>query len=122
VKARKQGFSTEFTVVQGDALAMPFRDETFQGAMVAFGMRNIPNMEVFLDEIQKLPNWADLLKTYYDIEENLKIFISGSASLEIKEYKETLAGRILTFYLTVISFKEFVRYFGMDCEVTENEV
>ncbi len=75
---------------------------------------------LFLDEIQKLPNWADLLKTYYDIEENLKVFISGSASLEIKEYKETLAGRFLSFYLTVFSFKEFVRYFGMDCEITDN--
>jgi len=75
---------------------------------------------LFLDEIQKLPNWADLLKTYYDIEENLKIFISGSASLEIREYKETLAGRILTFYLPILSFKEFVRYFGMECTISEN--
>src|SRR4030043_492775 len=32
---------------------------------------------LFLDEIQKLPNWADLIKTYYDNEENLKIIISG---------------------------------------------
>ncbi len=75
---------------------------------------------LFLDEVQKLPNWADLLKTYYDIEENLKIFISGSASLEIKKYKETLAGRILTFYLPVLTFKEFARYFGMEHSVSEN--
>ncbi len=68
---------------------------------------------LFLDEVQKLPNWADILKTYYDIEENLKIFISGSASLEIKRYKETLAGRILTFYLPILTFIEFSRYFGM---------
>lgn len=75
---------------------------------------------LFLDEIQKLPNWADLLKVYYDIEENLKIFVSGSASLEIKEYKETLAGRILTFHLPILTFKEFVRYFGMDYSLSEN--
>lgn len=54
VKARKQGLSMEFTVVQGDARMMPFRDEIFQGAMVAFGIRNIPNMEVFLDEIHRV--------------------------------------------------------------------
>lgn len=73
---------------------------------------------LFLDEVQKLPNWADLLKTYYDTEENLKIFISGSASLEVKKHKETLAGRILTFQLPILSFKEFVRYFGMECRIS----
>ncbi len=66
---------------------------------------------LFLDEIQKLPNWADLLKVYYDTEENLKVIVSGSASLEIQECKETLAGRILTFNLPILTFKEFVRYF-----------
>lgn len=75
---------------------------------------------LFLDEIQKLPDWADLLKTYYDIEENLKIFISGSASLEIKKYKETLAGRLLTFHMPVLTFKEYVRYFGFEYEISEN--
>ena len=69
---------------------------------------------LFLDEVQKLPNWADLLKTYYDTEENLKIFISGSASLELNQNKETLAGRILTFDMPVLSFSEFVRYYGME--------
>lgn len=75
---------------------------------------------LFLDEIQKLPDWADLLKTYYDLEENLKIFISGSASLEIKKYKETLAGRLLTFHMPVLTFKEYVRYFGFEYEISEN--
>ena len=75
---------------------------------------------LFLDEIQKLPDWTDLLKTYYDLEENLKIFISGSASLEIKKYKETLAGRLLTFHMPVLTFKEYVRYFGFEYEISEN--
>jgi len=75
---------------------------------------------LFLDEVQKLPHWADLLKTYYDLEENLKIFVSGSASLEIKEYKETLAGRLLTFHLPILTFQEFVRYFGMEYCISEN--
>lgn len=74
---------------------------------------------LFLDELQKVPNWADLLKTYYDIEEDLKIFVSGSASLELKEYKETLAGRILTFHLPALTFKEFARYFGMEHRISD---
>jgi len=76
---------------------------------------------LFLDEIQKLPHWADLIKTYYDNEENLKIILSGSASLEVKKGKETLAGRILSFHLPVVSFGEYVRYFKKDHDVsTEN--
>lgn len=69
---------------------------------------------LFLDEVQKLPNWDALLKVCYDTEKNLKIFISGSSSLELKEHKETLAGRIFTFHLPVLSFREFIRYFGME--------
>ncbi len=75
---------------------------------------------LFLDEIQKLPHWADLLKTYYDIEENLKIFVTGSASLELGEHKETLAGRLFSFNLPVLKFSEFVRYSGMEYQVTED--
>jgi len=77
---------------------------------------------LFLDEIQKLPHWADLIKTYYDNEENLKIIVSGSASLEVKKGKETLAGRILSFHLPVVSFREYVRYFKKDHTVSTDNI
>ncbi len=77
---------------------------------------------LFLDEIQKLPHWADLIKTYYDNEENLKIIVSGSASLEVKKGKETLAGRILSFHLPVVSFSEYVRYFKKDYTISKDNI
>ncbi len=77
---------------------------------------------LFLDEIQKLEHWEDLLKTYYDTEDNLKIFVSGSSSLELKSNKETLAGRILTFHLPVLGFGEFARYFGMDSAISSKDL
>jgi predicted AAA+ superfamily ATPase len=77
---------------------------------------------LFLDEIQKLPHWPDLLKTYYDNEENLKIIISGSASLDLQKYKETLAGRILTFHLPVLTFTEFTRYHQLPYEITTDDI
>lgn len=73
---------------------------------------------LFLDEIQKVKNWPDLLKTYYDIEKNLKIVISGSSSLELKEYKETLAGRIVTIHMPIFTFKEYIRYSGLKNDIT----
>lgn len=36
--------SRGFNVVCGDALRMPFRDEAFDGVMVAFGLRNLSDM------------------------------------------------------------------------------
>lgn len=55
-KARVHHLGTQYTVVQGDALSMPFSDETFSSAMVAFGIRNIENLEVFLDEVHRILN------------------------------------------------------------------
>ncbi len=77
---------------------------------------------LFLDELQKLPNWQDLLKTFYDLEENLKIFVSGSSSLELNRNKETLAGRILTFHMPVLSFSEFARYFKLENRISEKNL
>lgn len=77
---------------------------------------------LFLDEVQKLPNWDALLKVYYDTEKSLKIFISGSSSLELKGNKETLAGRIFTFHVPVLAFKEFIRYFGMDSSIAGKDI
>ncbi|MDI6737599.1 MAG: ATP-binding protein [Nanoarchaeota archaeon] len=77
---------------------------------------------LFLDELQKLPNWDSLLKVYYDTEKNLKMFISGSSSLELKNHKETLAGRIFTFHAPILTFKEFLRYFGMESSIAEKDI
>ena len=55
-KARAHPFGAQYSVVQGDALSMPFRNETFNRAVVAFGIRNMDNLEVFLDEIYRVMN------------------------------------------------------------------
>jgi len=55
-KVRVHHLGTQYTVVQGDALSMPFSDETISSAMVAFGIRNIENLEVFLDEVHRILN------------------------------------------------------------------
>lgn len=66
---------------------------------------------IFLDEIQKLDNWHNKLKLLYDLNRNIKFFISGSASLFIeKKTKESLAGRTFSFQLNVLSFKEFLEF------------
>ncbi|RLI99942.1 MAG: hypothetical protein DRP03_02260 [Candidatus Aenigmatarchaeota archaeon] len=76
---------------------------------------------IFLDEIQKVPYWQDIVKRFYDTREDIKFFVSGSASLQIKNSKESLAGRIFDFYVPVLSFKEFLEMNNIDIKRPEME-
>ncbi len=77
---------------------------------------------VFFDEIQKIPDWENKLKTYYDLYPNVKFFTSGSASVSLrKSSRESLAGRILDFLLKPLSFEEFLEMNGRDVKkIKEN--
>jgi len=64
---------------------------------------------VFIDEIQNVNRWAEQIKTYYDLyENNIKFFISGSASLNIKKGQESLAGRIIEFFVGPLDYGEYL--------------
>ena len=53
----------------------------------------------FFDEIQKLPDWQSQIKLIYDLNPNIKIFLSGSTSASLqKRSRESLAGRILDIF------------------------
>jgi demethylmenaquinone methyltransferase/2-methoxy-6-polyprenyl-1,4-benzoquinol methylase len=54
IKLHQQCSVNAYMPVQGDALSMPFRSGTFKSAMVAFGIRNMENLEAFLDEIYRV--------------------------------------------------------------------
>lgn len=70
---------------------------------------------VFLDEIQKLENWQNQVKYYYDNYNNIKFLVSGSSSLFIKKHvQESLAGRIYEFALGPLNFMEFIIFRGGD--------
>ncbi len=78
---------------------------------------------VFLDEIQKLKDWQNKIKIYYDLYPNIKFFVSGSASLNILvDAKESLAGRIFYFNLGVLSFAEFLQLRGKDIKKIKENV
>lgn len=64
---------------------------------------------VFIDEIQEVPGWAETLKRMYDLEPEVKFFISGSnLAISRGELSERLAGRIAYFDLYPFSFKELL--------------
>ncbi len=67
---------------------------------------------LLFDEIQKLENWENQVKTIYDaFGKRVKIIISGSESLFLrKTSRETLAGRLFEFKISPLSFREFISF------------
>jgi demethylmenaquinone methyltransferase / 2-methoxy-6-polyprenyl-1,4-benzoquinol methylase len=52
VRARRKDTSIEW--LQGDLLALPFADETFDAATVGFGVRNVEDLELGLRELRRV--------------------------------------------------------------------
>jgi len=51
---RARGKSSAIEWVQGDMLALPFADETFDAATVGFGVRNVADLELALRELRRV--------------------------------------------------------------------
>ena len=65
---------------------------------------------LFFDEIQRVKNAGEKLKLIYDEFPEVKMFISGSSSLEIKtNVLPFLVGRLLLFELYTFDFGEFLQ-------------
>ena len=71
---------------------------------------------IFLDEVQKMEGWEEIVKAYYD-NYNIRFFLSGSSSLIIeKKTKESLAGRAFTFKINPLNFIEFLKFADLKLE------
>src|SRR5262245_43545946 len=51
---RGRGKAPRLAPVGADALALPFADATFDGAMVAFGVRNLADLDAGLSEVARV--------------------------------------------------------------------
>jgi len=71
---------------------------------------------IFLDEVQKMEGWEEIVKLYYD-NYNIKFFLSGSSSMIIeKKTKESLAGRAFIFRVDPLNFVEFLKLVSFKIE------
>lgn len=69
---------------------------------------------LFLDEIQKLHGWPEKVKMLYDLHPQVKIFLSGSASIALaKESKESLAGRFFEFLVEPLDLDEYLEFMDL---------
>lgn len=70
---------------------------------------------LFLDEAQRLPKLGLFIKYLYDQKPDLKIILSGSISLDIREkIKEPLTGRKNEYFLPPLSISEIFKFHQLD--------
>lgn len=87
---------------------------TYESEVLRSPIKDAGRVFIFLDEIQKNKDWENRVKVYYDLYPNVKFIISGSASLNIrKRSSETLAGRLYSFYISQLEFKEYLEMKGI---------
>jgi len=83
--------------------------------------QEVPEMLLVIDEIQKIPNWSEVIKQLWDEDSrnglNLKIILLGSSRLLIQDgLSESLAGRFETLHMMHWSYAEMKEAFGFSLE------
>jgi len=70
---------------------------------------------LFLDEVQYSKNAGKIIKLIYDLSPEIKLFVSGSGSFDIKiPVTNYLVGRAIIFELYPLSFEEFIMWKAKD--------
>jgi predicted AAA+ superfamily ATPase len=88
-----------------------FKNPMLLVKQIDYARRSGERVYLFLDEVQRLESPGKFLKGLYDLQKNIKIFATGSSSLEVKsKIKEFLTGRKRETHLFPLSFKEFIRH------------
>lgn len=108
-----------------DEIVFDFKDilESYQQTVLGSSFDDAEGkIYIFLDEIQKVDDWENKIKVYYDLYPNIKFVISGSASVSLRRKStESLAGRIMDFQMKLLSFEEFIEMNGRDMKkIREN--
>lgn len=53
-KRNKKGDNVPYTLISGDGYNLPFREETFDSAMIAFGIRNMADIPLALTQMHRV--------------------------------------------------------------------
>jgi hypothetical protein len=93
-------------------LENPLHLALFNDGYTSFMRQNAAKL-VFIDEFQYCKDISSVFKAVYDLNPEIKIYASGSSSLEIQTHlKESLAGRKLERVIHPLSFSEWLTQFS----------
>jgi demethylmenaquinone methyltransferase/2-methoxy-6-polyprenyl-1,4-benzoquinol methylase len=100
-KVQQQGLNDVITLVQGNAMALPFDDNTFDYATIGFGLRNVPDLKQVLSEMKRVikpggmvvclelskPTWQPFKGLYYFYFKNLLPMLGKIFAKRYEQYK-----------------------------------
>ncbi|MBP1907491.1 demethylmenaquinone methyltransferase/2-methoxy-6-polyprenyl-1,4-benzoquinol methylase [Paenibacillus turicensis] len=100
-KVQQQGLNDIITLVQGNAMALPFDDNTFDYATIGFGLRNVPDLKQVLSEMKRVvkpggmvvclelskPTWQPFKGLYYFYFKNLLPMLGKIFAKRYEQYK-----------------------------------
>lgn len=86
--------------------------EAYERNILGKSIREVDSrIYVFIDEIQKVPNWARTIKYYTDTFRDIKFVVTGSISTLIqRDASESLVGRLDEYLMMPVKFAEYARY------------
>ncbi|MET0795233.1 MAG: bifunctional demethylmenaquinone methyltransferase/2-methoxy-6-polyprenyl-1,4-benzoquinol methylase UbiE [Polyangiaceae bacterium] len=88
VKVSREQLASRVELLQGDAQALPFEDETFHSVCIAFGIRNVPDRALALREMARVTRKGGRI-----------------AILELSEPRSGILGALARFHIhTVVPY------------------
>ncbi|MEI7024554.1 demethylmenaquinone methyltransferase [Paenibacillus sp. y28] len=100
-KIDKLGMETQLELIQGNAMQLPFEDNTFDYATIGFALRNVPDIEQVLSEMQRVvkpgglvvslelskPTWQPFKSLYYFYFNHILPLVGRLMAKRYEQYK-----------------------------------
>lgn len=100
-KVAKEGLDNQITLVQGNAMELPYPDNTFDYATIGFALRNVPDLEKVLSEMQRVvkpggkvvslelskPTWQPFKSIYYFYFQKMLPVLGKMIAKSYEQYK-----------------------------------
>jgi uncharacterized protein len=106
-------------VITGGSLWL---EQAWESARLQKSQKSSPSFLLIIDEVQKIPNWSEMVKKHWDQDTfdkiNLYLILSGSSRRLLEQgLTESLAGRFELIHMTHWSLDEMQNAFGWDPEM-----
>ena len=100
-KVRQSGLDKQIELVWGNAMDLPFPDNTFDFATIGFGLRNVPDIHRVLSEMRRVvkpggkvvclelskPTWEPFRSVYYVYFEHILPWLGKLVAKRYEQYK-----------------------------------
>ncbi len=84
--------------------------DTQLGASLNAALQSGTDVYLFFDEVQNLTDWAPQIKYLVDMNNGLRVLVTGSSALRIEAGRDSLAGRITTLEMGPLLLREIAEW------------